>query len=145
RQLHVGPQEDVRYCAVSPDGRWVATGSHELHQGPGAKIWDAQTGNLVQELPVAGLCSVRFSPDGKWLLTTGGGPRLWAVDAWKECPSLGSTPNSSSGAFTPDSKLLALGGVPGVVRLLLPQTGEEVARLTAPEPTRLRPRCFAKD
>ena len=28
--MPLGPQGDVRSCAVSPDGRWVATGSHSL-------------------------------------------------------------------------------------------------------------------
>jgi WD40 repeat protein len=32
RLLRVGPQEDVRACAVSPDGRWAATGSHWLSE-----------------------------------------------------------------------------------------------------------------
>ena len=27
-RLKLGPQYDVRFAAVSPDGRWVATGSH---------------------------------------------------------------------------------------------------------------------
>src|SRR5262249_4749531 len=86
RTLRLGPQEDVRYSAVSPEGRWVATGSHWLHEGSGAKVWDAQTGQLAEDLPVGGLCSVRFSPDGRWLLTGSagsGGPRLWEVGTWK--------------------------------------------------------------
>ena len=34
---------------------------------------------------------------------------------------------------------------PGVVRLVEPDTGREVARLIGPEPTRLHPLCFSPD
>jgi hypothetical protein len=142
RRLRLGPQEDVRSCAVSPDGRWVATGSHNLSQGGGAKVWDARTGRLLCTLPAGRYCQVQFSPDGKWLLTGGGRPRLWAVPTWKEGPLLHGTAQNPHAAFSADGKWLALGDAPGVVRLLIPGTGEEMARLTAPEKSRLYPRCF---
>jgi WD40 repeat protein len=143
--LQLGPQQDVRNCAVSPDGRWVATGSHTLDKGAGAKVWDARDGRPVHDLPVGGTCGVLFSPDGKWLLTTSDGPRLWAVGTWEEGPRLGGTPLNSWGAFAHDGKLLALGDTPGVVRLVATDTGVEIARLTAPEQTRLLPCCFTPD
>jgi serine/threonine protein kinase/WD40 repeat protein len=145
RRLRLGPQEDVRNCAVSPDGRWVATGSHGLSRGGGAKIWDARTGRLLQTLPAGGSCGVRFSPDGKWLLATGGGPRLWAVPSWREGPDLRGTAHNAFAAFSADGKWLALGDAPGVVRLVTPGTGEEIARLTAPEKSRLQPTCFTNN
>jgi serine/threonine protein kinase/WD40 repeat protein len=145
RLLRLGPQEDVRYSAVSPDGLWVATGSHWLHQGAGAKVWDARTGKHVKDLPVGGCCNVQFSPDGKWLLTTSGGCRLWAVGTWEEGPRLGGNLLSPCGAFSCDGKLLALGDAPGVVRLVVTDTGAEIARLTAPVQTRLLPGCFTPD
>jgi serine/threonine protein kinase/WD40 repeat protein len=145
RLLRLGPQDDVRYCALSPDGRWVATGSHGLRAGAGAKVWDARDGHHIKDLRVGGLCKVRFSPDGKWLLTTGGGAHLWAVGSWEEGPSLGSSPLNSRAAFSCDGKLLALGDAPGVVRLMAADTGAEIARLTAPEQDRLAPCCFTPD
>jgi serine/threonine protein kinase/WD40 repeat protein len=145
RLLRLGPQEDTRFCAVSPDGRWVATGSHWLHEGAGAKVWDAGDGKHVKDLPVGGGCHVQFSPDGKWLLTTSGGPRLWAVGTWEEGPKLGGVALNAYGAFSADGKLLALGDAPGVVRLVVPDTGAEVARLKLPEQTRLAPACFTPD
>jgi serine/threonine protein kinase/WD40 repeat protein len=144
RTVALGPQQDVRDCAVSPDGRWAATGSHGP-QSPGVKIWEAHSGKHVKDLP-AGLHGLpRFSPDGKWLLTTGGGCRLWQVGTWQEGPDLGETPGSTWGAFAPDSKLLAVGDAPGVVRLVETGTGREIARLTAPEQARLAPCCFTLD
>jgi WD40 repeat protein len=139
------PQQDVRCCAVSPDGRWVATSSYGLREGVGAKVWDARDGRHVEDLSVGGLGFVQFSPDNKWLLTTSEGPRLWSVGTWEEGPRLGGTPLSPWGAFSHDSKLLALGDAPGVVRLLVTDTGVEIARLTVPEQTRLIPSSFTAD
>jgi WD40 repeat protein len=94
RTVTLQPQQDVRHCAVSPDGLWVASGSHNLREGAGAKVWDARTGAHVADLPAAGLCPVGFSPDGKWLATGGGGVRLWEVGTWRPGPVV-SGPNHS--------------------------------------------------
>ncbi|HVX12139.1 MAG TPA: serine/threonine-protein kinase [Pirellulales bacterium] len=141
----LGPQDDVRHVTVSSDGKWVATGSHGLSAGAGAKVWDGATGRHVADLPAGALCDVRFSPDGRWLVTTGGGPRLWTVGDWKEGPRLAKEPNTGNVCFTPDSQILALGGAPGEVCLVHTETGEELVRLTAPEPTRLVPQAFTPD
>ena len=90
RQIRLGPQDDVRHCAISSDGRWLVTGSFGTLNEAAVKIWDAPSGSFVRDLPAGALCSLRFSPDGKWLLTTGGGARLWSVGGWKEGPSLGA-------------------------------------------------------
>jgi YD repeat-containing protein len=138
RTLPLAPQGDVRYCAVSPDSHWVATGSHNTPGAMGAKVWDAQSAKHVADLPLGG-GAVRFSPDSKWLLTSNGGARIWRTGTWKEGPALGS---GSFGVLSPDSELLALEDAPGLVRLVRTATGKEVARLTAPEQTRLSPQCF---
>jgi WD40 repeat protein len=91
----------VRYTAVSPDGRWAATGSHFDTK---VKIWAARTGKLEKELPVEIGSMVGFSPDGKWLATSGGGCRLWSVDDWQQGPQIGG----NQFAFSPDSRLLAV-------------------------------------
>lgn len=145
RLVRLDPQQDVRFCAVSPDGRWVATGIHGLLEGAGAKVWDARDGGHVKDLPVGRSSLVQFSPDGKWLLTTGGSLRLWAVGTWEEGPSLGGNALNLTGAFSGDGKLLALGDGPGVVRLVVTDTGAEIGRLTAPEQARLIPCCFTPD
>jgi serine/threonine protein kinase/WD40 repeat protein len=145
RTLSLAPQDDVRNCSVSPDGRWVATGTHGYREGAGTKVWDAQRGQHVADLPIASGSTVRFSPDSKWLLTSGGGARIWRTGTWQEGPALGSPSPGSFGIFTPDSELLALDDIPGVVRLVRTATGRELARLTAPEQTRLLSRCFTPD
>jgi serine/threonine protein kinase/WD40 repeat protein len=143
RTVRLGPQQAVRCCAVSPDGRWVATGSHDLSEGAGAKVWDARTGAHVADLPVGGLCRVGFSPDGKWLATNSGGPRLWEVGNWRPRPVGGS--ETAFFAFSPNSQLVAATDDPGIVRLTVPQTGKELARLAAPVDERLLPCCFTPD
>ncbi len=153
RLLRVGPRPDVRYCAVSPDGRWVATGNHWLTtigdpnpQGVGATVWDARTGRTVKDFRVGGLCHVGFSPDGRWLLTTGGGFRLWAVGTWEQGPDLGGPRGvTRSFAFSPDGQTLALPGESGQVRLVGVTTGKQFGRLTVPEQTRVQPLSFSAD
>jgi tetratricopeptide (TPR) repeat protein len=131
----------VRSASVSPDGRLVATGSH---WGTGAKVWDAATGRLVADLvPTQSPVAVLFSPDGKWLATWFGVCRLWAVDSWREGPSLGV--NDGAVAFSPDGKLLALETGQGVVRLLDPDTGREYTRLEDPNQERAWHIAFSPD
>jgi hypothetical protein len=150
RRVSLGPREDVRSCAVSPDGRWVATGDHSTLQGIGATVWDAQSGQAVKDFSVGAHCHVAFSPDGKWLLTTGGGFRLWKVGTWEEGPPLAQPgpwggPWGGGFAFAPDGRMLALAGGFSQVWLIDPDSGAEVARLTVPEQTRVAPQCFAPD
>jgi serine/threonine protein kinase/WD40 repeat protein len=140
RLLAVGPQQDVRYVAVSPDGRRLAAGSHGNSDGFGARVWDARTGQPVKALRVPGFCRVAFSPDGGWLLTTGGGSRLWRTDTWEEGPVLGG-----DACFAPDSRLLAVADEGGMIRLLEPASAAEVVRLAAPARMNVMPLGFSPD
>src|SRR5207302_636485 len=132
------PHKDVRFTAVSPDGRWAATGSHWDTK---VKIWAARTGKLETVLPVEGGSRVGFSPDGKWLATTGGGLSLWAVGSWNPGKQIGG----GVFAFSPDSKLLAVETGHGVVRLVDPDSGREYARLEDPNQERAYRICFSPD
>jgi serine/threonine protein kinase/WD40 repeat protein len=123
--VRLGPHEDVRNIAVSPDGRLIATGSHG---GTKVRVWQALSGKLEKEPPIETGGWVGFSPDGRWLGTTGGGCRLWAVDGWQPGPEIGG----SHFAFSPDNKLLAVETGSGAVRLVHPDSGREYARLEDP-------------
>ncbi len=140
-------QHDVRSCAVSPDGRWVATGSH--HPNPekltNARAWDSTTGRLVRTFPVGELCVVQFSPAGTWLATASRADdecRLWRVGTWEPGPRFARTVRI---AFSADDRLLAGGGPHGVVVLYETATGREITRLTSREMTTLLPQCFSPD
>jgi signal transduction histidine kinase/type II secretory pathway pseudopilin PulG len=68
--------------AISPDGRWIATG-FEVGREDRPKIWDARTGALLTTL-AASSSVVAFSPDGRWLGTAGAASfGIWSVGDWK--------------------------------------------------------------
>ena len=84
--IRLGPQADVRYIAISPDGRWAATGSHNSRDG--VKVWSLPDGRFVKQFPESGVYATPlFSPDGRWLATNLGNElRLWTVGDWREGP-----------------------------------------------------------
>ncbi len=104
------------------------------------QISHARTGKPAHELPLEG-SRVRFSPDERWLATTGGGCRLWAVDSWQEGPYIGG----AEPVFSADGKLLAVETGHGVVRLVNPNTGREYVRLEDPNQDIAHWMCFSSD
>ena len=100
RLTRVGPLDDCRYVAVSPDGEWLATGSHHS----GAQVWRVRDAEKVAELPVNTGTAVAFSPDGKWLMTASPPCKLWTTGTWALARELGGT----GLCFSPDSRLVAL-------------------------------------
>ncbi len=135
-RLDVGA--DIGSIAVSPDGRWVVTGTFAVGQ---VKIWNASTGTLVKQINGYWNSTPRFSPDNRWLsigLETG---QLYAVDTWEPVARSGLSIDKADiagigkvdigGVFAPDSNLMAV-PTPLGIRLLDRATGREVALLEAP-------------
>jgi WD40 repeat protein len=138
RPVRFRPHADVRYVAVSPDGRWVATGSHSAL---GVKIWDSASGKLEAELPCEAWSEVAFSSDGRWLAAGHFHCRVWEVGSWTGGPQIGG----GGLCFSPDSRLLAVETGAGVVRLVDPATGREIVRLEDPKEERAHCGAFSPD
>jgi WD40 repeat protein len=132
KEFEKGHRDSVFCVAFSPDGKQIASGSGDFN----VKLWNVADGSVVRELvnpklKPAGtspptshpgwIYSVRFTPDGKYLVSAGKAPQnkgylaIWEVADGKllygeELP-LGVL---YSVALSPDGKLLALGtGVTG--------------------------------
>jgi serine/threonine protein kinase/WD40 repeat protein len=126
---------------VSPDGRWLTriTESGEL------QVQDARTAAVEVRLPVRPPVQIAFSPDGAWLMVRGFQPgfgcRLWSTRDWQAGPRLGGR----AFAFAPDSRLLAVETGRGVIRLINPATGCDLARLEDPSQDVAAHLCFSPD
>lgn len=123
----------IRRLAISPDGKTIASVADDMQ----CKLWNAETGELLRQFtdhaPITPhnfpsmLFAVTFSPDGKFIAT---GDKVGHVAIWEaatgskvatvEAPGLYTWDpkqrrHSIGGiralAFSPDSKLLAVGGI----------------------------------
>ncbi|QVL29928.1 WD40 repeat domain-containing protein [Telmatocola sphagniphila] len=122
----------IRKIALSPDGKILASVADDMV----CRIWDLQTGKKIRELRGHAektpshfdsmLYAVAFSPDGKWLATADkighivlwdleSGKQLYSLEApvmytWDKVQRLHSIGGIRSLAFSPNGKLLAVGG-----------------------------------
>ena len=116
--------------AISPEGRYVATGTWTDR---GVKVWEVATRQLIQEFPAQTGAQVAFSPDGRWLAVSSDTNTLYEVGTWKPRHRL---PFRHQGyiTFSPDSAIFALGGDPQKYYLFATETGERLATLELPQP-----------
>jgi WD40 repeat protein len=126
------PHPQVDRIAISPDGRWVATASwlNSL-----VKVWDAQSGDLVRNLPAPARTVVAFSPDGRWLATSSSEYQLWEVGSWqpKGPPKSGhELPEWNFTAFSRDGRIMARTIEGHSIQLLETLTEKPLATLEAP-------------
>ncbi len=125
-------QGGVCSVAVSPDGKLLASGSHDFT----VHLWEAATGKEVRRLDgtLAFRC-VAFSPDGK--LLAGGGDQsihLWGVGTGKQIRELlGHEGQINRIAFFPDGKMIASAGDDKTVRLWETETGKELRQFKGHE------------
>src|SRR5262249_19421171 len=131
----VGPHGGAQHVAVSPDGKYVATG---VNNGENCvKIWDTTTHRLTAKFPVGPHCGAMFSPDGQWI-TVGGMLvfQVLRVGTWEPAFSAGFAQDAS---FSADGQLLATHSRHDPLRLLESATGRELARLEDPNQSAGRP------
>jgi WD40 repeat protein len=137
--LNIPDGEELSTVRPGPDGRTLL-GFTGIRSPTRMQLLDATSGRLIRTVGTAHgtLVAHAFSPDGRTLAVvdqtpaaeTGVGVALWEVASGRERGLLKDTGWAGALAFSPDGKLLAVGGQ-DVVRLYLPASGREIARVDA--------------
>jgi serine/threonine protein kinase/WD40 repeat protein len=154
--VEIGDLHDVRNCAISRDGKWVATCSWFWDgRTKSVRIWEPDWEILkarhVVDLSVEGGAYAAFSPDGKWLATYGGGHgpnvlawapycQVWEVGTWRAGKRF-----KNHFCWNADGRLLAVHDERNVIRLVQPDSGKEVFRLTGPDAREYAAGCLTQD
>jgi WD40 repeat protein len=126
RKRIIAPLNDCRGVSVSPDGHWLATGSHSIG---GVNIWNLPEGSRVTTLSSELGTSMSFSPDGRWLMTEKSPCRLYQVGTWRELRRF----DGDFACFSPDSRLAVIRDVSSALVLIEIETGRTLARLESPD------------
>lgn len=108
RLAMLGPHEAPDTVAISPDSRWVATGSSTDRQ---VRVWKVTSGECVRSIVAGGEPRGVFSPDGRWFASLGTAMNLFSVGSWDPValPVWGDDrPQLGAAAFSPDGHLLAV-------------------------------------
>ncbi|HEY6564568.1 MAG TPA: tetratricopeptide repeat protein, partial [Pirellulaceae bacterium] len=121
--VHLLAGVDTAACAVSPDGKWLATTGHFAET---TQLWELPLGKPVRELP--GSRQLQFSADGRWLATGGPNGHLIDVRTWNLV-----RPIDGFLCLTPDGTQLIRNSNPSVLTLSDPATGRDLYRLESPQ------------
>jgi WD40 repeat protein len=144
------PQSNIFTLAISADGRFVAASTGEESK---VKIWEVANHSVVRDLPTSSRpVSVAFSPDGRWLATSGENYRLYhlyQVGSWVShldvtVPHVALT-GTDNIAFSPDGEILAIGNPPQNTHLYSTVTGQRLAILEPPEQAMFATVAFSPD
>lgn len=141
----LGPHAGVEFTTISPDGRWVVTGSEVDRQ---LRIWNAQEAREELSLPGGMRPKAAFSADGKWLATFGIGFELRETGTWRPVPLFrdqARAPVLGAGAFSPDGRTLAVVTDLRAVHLIDLPTRETLAVLRPPGATEVQAVRFSPD
>jgi serine/threonine protein kinase len=112
--------------AFSPNGRWIASGSHE---GP-VTVWEVKTGKQMATMQTeGGVSSAGFSPAGNLIVTGGDSTRVWDTVTGKEVALLQHNGYVFNATFSPCGNLVVTAGKDHTVRIWEAATGRAVSRM----------------
>lgn len=129
--IHVGS------VAFSPDGRYILTGSWDLHGiNKTARLWEVATGRLAREFDghSRAVNSAAFSPDGRLVVTGSQDNTARILDAasGKELRRLqGHMGAVHSAVFSIDGRQVVTAGGDGAAHFWDAATGQEICRLVS--------------
>ena len=118
----------INSAALSPDGKWVLSGSYDCK----AKLWDAATGQELKTLQGRshGISAIAFSPDGSQVLSSNwweSEAKLWDTATGKQIKTFKSqSPQINALAVSPDGQWVLSGNEDGTLNLWEAQTGKAV-------------------
>ncbi len=122
-----GHKAPVRAVAVTPDGKRIASASHDCT----VKVWDGDTGQELRTLEHGfnqKVVAVAITPDGK-RVASASGPQvhLWDIDSGKEVRRLlGHSGDVLAVALSNDGSRVFSGGADRTVRVWDARTGKEL-------------------
>jgi serine/threonine protein kinase/WD40 repeat protein len=143
----LGDQDELYYLAISPDDSWVATSDWGSTNG-GTRIWNAEDGSLVGELPDAMNSRLLFSPDGNWLIASNWAANWFLeVGTWTVRHRLARDGAGVPGtiAFSPDERYLALQDRRTAIQLHDARTLKLLATLQPPDGSHVKGAAFTAD
>jgi WD40 repeat protein len=141
----LGPHPETDSIAISPDGRWVTTGSYHDRS---ILVWDVADETMVRRLPVGRMPRAVFSGDGKWLATYGDALELRETGTWNLAPPLPfpeGRPALGAATFSPNGRLLAVIADHSTVHLIDLQRFQSVGILRPPVNVNLTGLDFSPD
>jgi WD40 repeat protein len=114
-------------AAITADGRLAITGDWNGM----VRIWSITGGTGVLTLTHPATRDARYSPDGKYLVTTGETDfaQLWQLPAGKPTFRFHHKPFVEHASFSPDGKIVVTAGWDGMAHLWNTATGERLATL----------------
>ena len=143
--LRLHTKDDPRKGAISALRQSVVIANWEAG---GAGLWNLTNGEQVAKLSIGRHGVVQFSPNGELLAASPDGVTVWSTNDWQciqRLRAFGTTPTGLGMAFSPDSRVLAVGQLNGILAMVDPRFGTEWARLSRGGLSVASMICFSSD